>query len=160
MPLDGAVAEVELGGDVEIGLPPGRQSGDLRLLRREGVPRISGPPAYGFAGGQQFAAGTLGETLRAHRVESSKCGPQLGASVDAPVLASQPLAVTQLRPAVQDDDPRPTEVVDRFVVEPLCFVGLTQQRVGSRLNAPCPLLRNYSAGAAHFGGTFRATFSA
>ena len=38
---------------------------DLRLLRRERVARLGGATARGLAGGQQLAAGALGERLGA-----------------------------------------------------------------------------------------------
>jgi hypothetical protein len=51
-------------------LPPfADQPGDLRLLRRELVPGLRGPPAGPFAGGQQLNAGPFGERLSAHRAE-------------------------------------------------------------------------------------------
>ena len=52
--------------------------------------------AGGLAGGQQLAAGPLGERLDAHRRQHLVGGAQLLARVDAPVLASQPLAVEQM----------------------------------------------------------------
>ena len=52
--------------------------------------------AHLLAGGQQLAAGALGERLRAHRGEHLVGRAQLLARVDAAVLAAQPLAVEQV----------------------------------------------------------------
>jgi hypothetical protein len=45
-----------------------------------------------LTGGEQLARGTAGEGFRAHRHEHLVRGAQLLASIEPPVLASQPLA--------------------------------------------------------------------
>src|SRR5262245_9767094 len=67
--LDGAVAEVELRGDLGVGQPLGGEASDLRLLRREVVAGLDRALADGLPGRQQLAAGALGERMRAHRLE-------------------------------------------------------------------------------------------
>ena len=63
------------------------------LLRRQVVERLDGALAHRLAGGQQLAAGALGERLHAHLGEHRVRDAQLLAGVDAAVLAPQPFAV-------------------------------------------------------------------
>src|SRR5215472_18931099 len=61
VPFHRARAEEQLGADLRVGLPAGGQARDLRLLRGQLVERLDRALAHRLAGGQQLAAGTLGE---------------------------------------------------------------------------------------------------
>ena len=73
------------------------EPGDLRLLRGQLVARLGAALADRLAGGEQLAAGALGERLDAHLGEHVVRRAQLLAGVDAPALAAQPFAVEQMR---------------------------------------------------------------
>ena len=117
VPLDRARAEEQLGADLRVREPVGRQPRDLRLLRRQLVERLDGALAHRLAGGQQLAAGALGERLHAHLGEHLVRGAQLLAGVDAAVLAAQPLAVEQVRAGERHADAGAAEPLDRLAVE-------------------------------------------
>ena len=91
--LDGARADEQLGGDLRVGVPLGREPGDLRLLRGELVDRLDGTFAHRLAGGRKLTLSALGERSRAHSAEHLVGRAQLLARVDATVLTTQPLAV-------------------------------------------------------------------
>ena len=141
MVFDRAVAEIELRGDLGIRQPLGRQACDLRFLGCELVPRLDRALADGLAGGQEFAAGAFGESVRAHRLERGVRGLQLGARVDPAMLTPEPFAVVELRPGVEDDRPGPAQLVDRLEVKRFRFDPIAQQRAHRGLDAPCPFLR-------------------
>ena len=65
--LDGARADEQLRADLGVRAAVAGEPGDLRLLRRERVARLGGALARRLAGGQQLAAGALGERLGADR---------------------------------------------------------------------------------------------
>ena len=98
MPLHGPWADEQPRADLRVRQPVAGESRDQLLLRRELVTSRVLSLADRPAGGQQLAAGALGERLHADGVESVVRGAQLFARVDAPALAAQPLAVEQLRP--------------------------------------------------------------
>jgi hypothetical protein len=66
VPLHRAWAEEELAADLWVGLPAGGALGDLELLRREVVECVGGAFAHRLSGGDELAAGSLGESLYAH----------------------------------------------------------------------------------------------
>ena len=99
--------------------------------------RVSGgDPAHGLAGGEQLAAGTLGERLGAHVAEALVGGAQVLARVRAPVLAPQPLAVHE--PAARELDRRAAarEPLDRLAVERLVVAHAAR---GSALRPRAPI---------------------
>src|SRR3954463_6793369 len=96
MPLDGAVAEEQLGADLRVGVSFGGEACDLRLLRGERVVGRVGALARGLAGGAQLARGTLREQPGPHQRELVMGCAQLIARVAPSSLATQPLAVEQL----------------------------------------------------------------
>ena len=108
--------------------PSRGEAGDLRLLRREDVARLVGAPAHRLAGGQQLAAGALGERLGPEAAEHLVGGAQLLARVDAPVLAPQPFAVEQVGAGELDADPGALEPLDRLAVERVGLLALAHQR--------------------------------
>src|SRR5581483_7746500 len=59
--LDRARADEQLGADLRVGVSVAGQPRDLELLGREVVARVRGDPPHGLAGGEELAAGTLGE---------------------------------------------------------------------------------------------------
>ena len=83
----------------------------------EHVARLDGALARGLAGGQELAAGALGERLGADAAKHLVRGAQLLARVDAPVLAAQPLAVHQVGAGEMDGDPAALEPLDRLAVQ-------------------------------------------
>src|SRR3954466_8700870 len=70
MPLDGAVAEEQLRADLQVGVSLGGEARDLRLLQGERIVGRIGALARRFAGGGQFACGTLRERAGPHSSES------------------------------------------------------------------------------------------
>src|SRR3954470_18564335 len=91
--LDGAGADEQLGADLRVRLPVARHAGDLGLLGREDVAGLRRAPGRGLAGGQQLAAGALGERLGPDSVEVVVRGSKLLARVGAPVVATQAFAL-------------------------------------------------------------------
>src|SRR5207253_11067936 len=59
--FDGARADEELGGDLAVRVAIGRETRDLRLLRRELVERVGGPLSCMLARRLQFDPRALGE---------------------------------------------------------------------------------------------------
>jgi pimeloyl-ACP methyl ester carboxylesterase len=94
--------------------------GDLRLLGGEDVARVQGAPARGPAGGREFAMGTLGEPVGSDAAEGVVGGPELLASVHAPVLPTKPFAV---RAAEVDGDAAAVGDLLRTVDGPVVLVG-------------------------------------
>ena len=92
------------------------------------VARLHRAPGRGLAGGQQLAAGALGERLGADPAEAVVGGSKLLARVDAPVLATQPLAVEQLGAGEVDHATGAREPLDRLAVEGLRSSSVAQQR--------------------------------
>jgi hypothetical protein len=69
VPFDRAGGQEKLGADLRIRHARLGQLRDLVLLGSELVACPVGPPPDRFSGGQQFAAGPLGEGLHADRTE-------------------------------------------------------------------------------------------
>src|SRR5215472_14350790 len=67
--VDGAGADEQPGGDLEIRGAFGGQPSDLRLLRRECVWYPGAPRGRVLPGGAQLAPGPVGECLHAQRAE-------------------------------------------------------------------------------------------
>src|SRR4051794_27899882 len=63
--LGGAGADEQPRPDVAIGEPLPRETGDVELLVGELVDRLGRAGAHGFAGGGQFACGSLGKAVHA-----------------------------------------------------------------------------------------------
>ena len=95
--------------------------------------------AGGLAGGQQLAAGPLGERLHADGVEHAVRGAQLLAGLAAPALAAQPLAVQQVGAGQFGAQPGAAEPLDRLAVQALGLLALAQQRPGPRLDPQPPV---------------------
>ena len=76
--------------------------------------------ADGLARGEELAAGPVGERFDAHRRQHVVGGVQLLAGVDAPLFASQPLPVEQVRAGELDAEAGTAEALERFAVERLC----------------------------------------
>ena len=75
VPLHRARTEEQLGPDLRVRLPAGSQARDLHLLRSQLVERLDGALTDCLAGGQQLAAGALGERLHAHVREHRVSNP-------------------------------------------------------------------------------------
>jgi len=84
VPLHRARAEEQLGADLRVRLPAGSQARNLHLLRGQLVERLDRALAHCLAGGQQLAAGALGERLHAHVREHRVGDSQLLASAVFP----------------------------------------------------------------------------
>src|SRR3954447_10486776 len=136
--LDRAGADEEPGADLGVGEAAAREARDLRLSRREPLPRFGGASAWGLAGGLQLARGAFGERLEAHRREHLVRSAQLLASVQAPFLAAQPFSVEQMGAGEVDPDARAREPLDRLAVEALGGLVLAEQRARAGLDAPRP----------------------
>src|SRR5262245_10561401 len=139
VPLDRARADEQLRADLGVRAPVTRQTGDLRLLGGQVVAGLHGALAHRLAGGQQLAAGALGEALGPHRREHLVRRAQLLARVHPPLLAAQPLAVEQ--PGAGEVDPAATarEPLDRLAVELLGGVAFAEQRARAGLDAERPV---------------------
>ena len=117
---------------------------------------VRGEPARGLAGGQQLAAGALGERLGPEAAEVGVGAAQLLARVRAAVLAPQPLAVQE--PAAGEFDRRAAarEPLDRLAVERLVVV---HQRAAARFDPERPLgaagLRAFAQALERGGGLVR-----
>ena len=101
---------------------------DECFLGREVVRGLDGALAYLFARGHQLAASALGERRHADRGEHVVCGPQVMARVDAPVLATQPLAVQQVGAGQIWAELGAAEPVDRLLIQTLGGLAFAQQR--------------------------------
>src|SRR4051812_46263875 len=114
MPLDGAVAEEQLGADLQVGVSVGGEARDLCLLHGERIVARVGALARGLAGGAQLACGTLRERPGPHQRESVMGRAQLVARVAPSSLATQPLAVEQLSARGLDIQARLVQQRDRL----------------------------------------------
>jgi hypothetical protein len=145
----------------------GGQPRDLRLLGREVVARLGGPPGHHLAGRGQLATGVLGERLSADAAERLVRPVELVARVDGPLLAPQPLAVEQLRTRDVDEDAAAPEPVDRLAVlraaaSPLLSNARERARIPSAQLVPATPVRSSSrasAAAASSGAPARAPAS-
>ena len=114
--LDGARADEQLAADLRVGVPLRGEPGDLRLLCGEHVARLDGAFARRLAGGEQLAAGSLGERFGPDPIEHLVGDSKLVARVETSVLASQPLAVHEASAGLVHDDPGVSEPLDRLEV--------------------------------------------
>ena len=122
-----AGADEQLGADLGVGQAVSGQPGDLPFLGRERVARVHDAPARGPAGRQQLAVGTPGERLGPGTAEHVVCGSKVLPSVDAAVLATQPLTVRQVCAGEMDDDTTAREPFDRLAVEGFGCLAVAQQ---------------------------------
>ena len=118
--------------------PLGRQARDLGLLRGQLVPRLDAALAHRLSGGLQLALSALRERSRSHLREGLVGCSQLLASIDAAVLAAQPLAVEQLGARGLDAKAALTQQRDRLPVEIVCVVTLADKGTRARLDAARP----------------------
>src|SRR3954454_10357864 len=133
--LDRPRADEQLGADLRVGAPLAGQSRDLELLGRQGVPRVRRDPRHGVAGGDELAAGSLGERFGAHVAEALVGGAKACAGVCAPVLAPQPFPVYELAAGELDGGAAAREALDRLEVEGL-VAG--HQRAAARFDSERP----------------------
>ena len=82
-----------------------REARDLRFLRSELLDRIHGPFAGALTRRLELGPGALGKCLHAEVGEHFVSDPQLVTSVQATTLASEPLAVEEMR--ARDLGPKP-----------------------------------------------------
>src|SRR4029077_18291912 len=108
------------GADLGIREPVAREPGDLSLLGGQVAASLDAALADGLARGEELTAGPVGERFDAHRRQHLLGGAQLFARVDAPLLASQPLPVKEMRAGEPDAQAGTAEALDRFTVERLC----------------------------------------
>ena len=102
MPLDRAGAEEQLRPDLGVRQAIPGQPGDLLLLPGEFLARLGAALARLLPGSGQFPAGALGEGLHADGGEQVVGGAQLLTRIAAAAPAAQPLAIQQLRPAMNE----------------------------------------------------------
>src|SRR4029077_17676678 len=103
------------------------QSRDLGLLRSQLAAGLDGALTGGLAGGEQLAAGPLGERPDAHRAQLLVGGAELRARLAAAALAAQPLPVEQVRAGELCADPGPAEPCDGLAVERLGVLAVAEQ---------------------------------
>ena len=119
---------------------PSRASGAICASCGVSTPRrLVGALRDGLAGGQQLAAGALGERLGADVAERVVGSAQVLARVHAAVLTTQPLAVHELRSGELSADPGAGEPLDRLAVERLRGVAIAQEGPRARLDAERPV---------------------
>src|SRR5450755_2515588 len=139
VPLHRARTEEQLGPDLRVRLPAGSQARDLHLLRGQLVERLDRALTHCLAGGQQLAAGALGERLHAHVREHRVSGSQLLAGVDATVLAPQPFAIQEVRAGQRRAGSDVRQPFDRLPVEPLGGFSFGQHRRRARVGPERPV---------------------
>src|SRR5918998_4189111 len=91
--LHGAGADEQLCADLRVGETILGEPSDLCLLGCEHAARVLGAPPRGLTRGQELATGALGKPLHPDAAEHLVGGSELLTRVNAPVLATQPLAV-------------------------------------------------------------------
>jgi hypothetical protein len=93
VPLHGARADEEAAGDLRVRETIAGKQGNSALLNGQVVASLDSPLSHRFAGGQEFAAGALGECLHAdggkHVVGRAEFLPR----VDSSALTAQPFSV-------------------------------------------------------------------
>ena len=92
-----------------------------------------------LAGRQELTAGAFGECLHPERRELLVGGAELGARVDAPALAAQPLAVEKLRAREVRPQPGATQPFDRLSIQRLGGTPAGQLRAAAGLDAERPV---------------------
>src|SRR5438309_11635174 len=80
--FDGARADEEWGGDLAVRVAIGRETRDLRLLRRELVERVGGPLSCMLARRLQFDPRALGEGVHPEVHEELVRGSELVPRID------------------------------------------------------------------------------
>src|SRR6266446_6618392 len=119
VPFDRARAEEELRADLLICLRVRGEPRDLLLLRGEQAACLVAAFAHFLAGGEQLAAGALGECLGAEADEQLIRGAELFARVHPSVLTPQPFAVDQVRAGELRPERGAAEPSDRLEIQGL-----------------------------------------
>jgi hypothetical protein len=133
--LDGSGTDEQPHADVGVREAVPCEPGDLCLLRSEDVAGLVDALAQGLPRGQQLATGAIGERFGTHQAEHLVGGAQVLTRVHPAVLATQPLAVHEVRAGELHAHPRPGKALDRLTVELLRGVALAQERSRARLDA-------------------------
>ena len=115
------------GDDLAVGQARQGRPGNLVLLRGELVARACGARAGGLADGQQLAAGPLREGLHADRSEHVIRSAQLRPRLGPPVLATQPLAVQQVRAGEFDTKAGSAQPIERLTITGLGVLAVPEQ---------------------------------
>ena len=90
--------------------------------------RLVGARAGGLARGRELSTGAIGERLGSGLTEHLVGGSKVLAGVDAPVLATQPLAVHEVCAGEMDGDTSALESFDRLAVQGLGSLAVAEQR--------------------------------
>jgi hypothetical protein len=104
--LHRAHADEQPGADLLVRQALAGQPCDQGLLGGQLATGDDGAFAGGLAGGLQFAPGSLGEPLDAHRLQHGVGGTQLCPCVEASSLAAQPLFISSMRPESPEGPPK------------------------------------------------------
>src|SRR5580693_8348099 len=145
VPFDRPRGQEQLGADLLVGQALPGQPRDLGLLRGELVARAGGALADRLPGGQQLAAGPLGERLHADRVEHLVRGAKLRPRVGPPALATQPLTVEQVRAGELRRKAGTAQPADRLAIAALGVLAVAEQRPAARVG-PLPPVGLANAG--------------
>jgi hypothetical protein len=111
--LNGAGADEQAGTNLRVRQTLSGQPRDLGLLGSQRSARLGGLGGAltgSLAGGQQLAAGALGERLHPHCAQHLACDAQLVARLGDTALAAQPPAVEQARTGQLGTKPGPAKV--------------------------------------------------
>jgi len=108
-------------------------------LRGELVARGYGARAGGLADGQQLAAGPLREGLHADRSEHVIRSAQLRPRLVPPVLATQPLAVQQVRAGEFDTKAGSAEPIERLTITGLGVLAVAEQGPAAGIDSLPPV---------------------
>ena len=125
--------------DLEVGAPVSCEPGDVRLLRSEIVAGTDVALADLLARRDQLPTRPFRERLGAHHDEHLVCGAQLTASIDSPVLPSQPLAVQKVRSGEFSSELRATQPLQRIQVIRLGILAFADQGQRPCLEPRCPV---------------------
>src|SRR4051812_22702413 len=105
-----------------------REARDLRFLRSELVDRMRGPLACALTRRLELDPRALAKRIHPKAGEHLVSDPQLVTGVEAPMPASEPLAVEQMRARELRPKPRAAKSLDRLAVQRLGRVAVCQQR--------------------------------
>ena len=108
-------------------------------MRGELVARGYGARAGGLADGQQLAAGPLREGLHADRSEHVIRSAQLRPRLGPPVLATQPLAVQQVRAGEFDTKAGSAEPIERLTITGLGVLAVAEQGPAAGIDSLPPV---------------------
>jgi hypothetical protein len=89
-------------------------------------------------GGQQLAAGAVGERLGLHRGEHLVGGPQLDPGISSPVPASEPFPVDEMSTSKGHGAAATAELLDRLTVQKLGVIAVADKRARARFDALAP----------------------